>query len=380
MSDYAVKIPGQPRKKNRFIVYTRSNILYMSLPSCLGYPRGSKVSIGLDDTKKNRNHAILIADMMTSDLMHGKLVEDFNYYFPYNKNAKSVDSLDAKVSVTVKQAWDTYMKDITPYRKPTTIKYLKYTIYPTLSNVLTFRLANIEGIYEQVKKDTTPGLVVRVINIIILIIKNYYSYLMTHQDRYQRILREAKRNNKVSAKSNTALAIPHDEMMYIIETISNDYQVYGQFIKFIFLTGCRPSEAVGLTWDCISKHTITLGNSITRYEGSWELISGSKNGTIRDFPMTQELSELVEKIEQRENPWNLVFLTPRGKPIDLSNFSKDVWKKVTTTYTLYNIRDTFITRQVENKTPLAIIGKWCDNSESVIQKHYLAKTNTYVPI
>ena len=46
--------------------------------------------------------------------------------------------------------------------------------------------------------------------------------------------------------------------------------------------------------------------------------------------------------------------------------SKCLGKKITA----YNLRDTFITNQILNKIPLAVIAKWCDTSVSEIEKKY----------
>ena len=59
-------------------------------------------------------------------------------------------------------------------------------------------------------------------------------------------------------------AFSQEEMEQIIEAFRNDerpgmtYRPYAAFVEFLFRVGCRPSEAIGLTWGNISSDCGTI--------------------------------------------------------------------------------------------------------------------------
>lgn len=75
-----------------------------------------------------------------------------------------------------------------------------------------------------------------------------------------------------------------------IEAFKNDkrpgmnYQHYASFVEFLSFTGCRPSEAVSLTWDKVINNCsqIIFDCSIqTLSSGKWIKVEGSKNNKKR---------------------------------------------------------------------------------------------------
>lgn len=157
------------------------------------------------------------------------------------------------------------------------------------------------------------------------------------------------------------------------------YSHYAPFVKFLFLTGCRPSEAVGLRWADISSdfHKITFDGGIYRSPSGKAMESkGGKNNKKRNFPCNAKLQELLISIKPDEIDSNsLVFPSPTGKPIHYNNFCQSVWKKlvdpIKSGTTPYCCRDTFITEQISKNVAPAVVAKWVDNSVLMIEKHYL---------
>ena len=379
-SDSAIKIPNQGRKKGGFPIFTRHNSLYIGMPTTLGHKRGTKVCMGLADTPENRAKALAVSNTMYADLIGGTYIDDLQYYLSYEQ-APIIDRRINKNSVvTVKAAWLTYEKEGFNEYKPTTLRYLNNTIYPVIKTVENYLLIQTEEIYNTIKDVTTPGTVVRVLSLLSRLVTNYYPYLKVNGHPYEGVLKRASKQIHKLITFSEAKAIGEDEWIYILQEAVKVDPVYGQLLRFMYLTGCRPSEAVGFKAECIKKEYIILGHSITRHNKEWVTVEGSKNNKLRKFPLTPTLESVLSSVTQRKNPWCLLFLTPRGKPIDLSNFSRRVWKTITSEYTLYNIRDTFITRQIDEGTPLEVIGKWCDTSGDVIRDRYLGDSMIHKPI
>jgi len=84
--------------------------------------------------------------------------------------------------------------------------------------------------------------------------------------------------------------------------------------------------------------------------------------------------ELIEEMD-RGNGTDLIF-SPDGKnPLNYANFGRRVWKRVgPEETTAYNLRDTFITRQLIKGISATIIASWLGNSTATIERYYAQKS------
>jgi integrase len=163
---------------------------------------------------------------------------------------------------------------------------------------------------------------------------------------------------------------------------SRHYDCYYPMVYFMFLTGCRPSEAIGLRWGEISANmqSVEFCGSIVQVNSVATRMDGSKTNSYRSFPINDELRDLLEACQKLAGGFPdrdlLVFPSPKSKgPIDYINFSQRAWAQ--TVYpilerktTPYSCRDTFITEQAVARVPLIVIAKWVDNSPEMIQAKY----------
>ncbi len=156
------------------------------------------------------------------------------------------------------------------------------------------------------------------------------------------------------------------------------YAHYAPLVEFWFLTGCRPSEAIGLQWKHVSEDCqfIYFREAVTKAgTGRLTRVKGSKNNRIRTFPCSARLRVLLfsvrPKVVAAEAP---VFPSPEGRLIRYDNFCKRAWEKIVDPIkpntTPYSCRDTFITTQILKGIPETAIAEWCDTSVTMIQKHY----------
>ncbi|MUL39330.1 hypothetical protein [Gloeocapsopsis dulcis] len=96
--------------------------------------------------------------------------------------------------------------------------------------------------------------------------------------------------------------------------------------------------------------------------------------------VSKKVQSLLLSIKpENAKPTTLVFSSPTGKPINYNNFTKRAWHTIVDLIkpntTPYNCRDTFITLQLLNGVPSAVIAKWCDTSTQMIYKSYADKLN-----
>jgi integrase len=164
---------------------------------------------------------------------------------------------------------------------------------------------------------------------------------------------------------------------------SHHYDYYYPFVYFLFITGCRPSEAIGLRWGDLGDDgdgflSINFSGSIIQIKSKPIRMDKSKTNRVRKFPVNTELQDLLEAVwKDGYKPDQLIFPS-RGsidKPIDYINFSHRAWKKIVDPTigrhaTPYSCRDTFITEQIAANVPISVIAAWVDNSPHMISTRY----------
>lgn len=106
---------------------------------------------------------------------------------------------------------------------------------------------------------------------------------------------------------------------------------YGPFVLFLFLTGCRLSEAIGLTWEAVDLEagTVTVKEVLAvdpTGNGHRRIRKGTKTGTVRVLS-GEALTGLLSGLP-KGNPGDLVFRSPRGCIISDTNFRARYWGPV----------------------------------------------------
>jgi len=156
---------------------------------------------------------------------------------------------------------------------------------------------------------------------------------------------------------------------------------YYPFIYFIFKTGCRPSEAVGLRVSSVNleNQTITikevLARTIKHTSALQRIRKETKNGKIRTLPLTKDLSAVLTPVLINKQPDDLVFLSPKGKAIDDKNFQARVFGQVLNKLAiphrvLYACRHTFGSRCIDGGLSPVMTAFLMGNSPEVALKNY----------
>lgn len=101
------------------------------------------------------------------------------------------------------------------------------------------------------------------------------------------------------------------------------YRHYSVFVRFLFGTGCRMGEAIGIRWQDIDFGTgkITVTEQVTSGRRK-----SAKSGSCREFYLSASLKILLQEFrpvisEER----NLIFTTLTGKQMDAHNFRERAW-------------------------------------------------------
>ncbi|MBD2039689.1 tyrosine-type recombinase/integrase [Microcoleus sp. FACHB-672] len=137
------------------------------------------------------------------------------------------------------------------------------------------------------------------------------------------------------------------EILAILEAFkTGSYSHYANYVEFLFLTGTRTAEAIGLRWRHVADDfsSIWIGESITR--GGKQ--KSTKTNRDRVFPCNTRLAQFLEAIKPATaQADDLVFPAPNGNPISDNNFCKRAWAKSLEVAGVpyrkpYNTRHTFI--------------------------------------
>lgn len=156
---------------------------------------------------------------------------------------------------------------------------------------------------------------------------------------------------------------------------------YYSFLYFIFKTGVRNAEAVGLRVGSLdfTKNVITIKESLARTvkgtHAEARVRKATKNGKVRILPMTADLKELFTPLVIRKGLDDLVFLSYSGRAIDDRMFQRRVFCKVLkglniSHRVLYACRHTFGSRCIDaGITPVMTAFLMGNNPETALRNY-----------
>lgn len=170
------------------------------------------------------------------------------------------------------------------------------------------------------------------------------------------------------------------------------YNHYTSFVDFLFLTGCRTSEAIGLKWKHINADCskITFCEAVVNIP-SKRVRKGLKNQDKRIFPCNKQLQSLLLSIKtENAEPDKPVFTSLKGKEVNVCTFNALCWHgtkhnskpyvgivqqlanegKIDHYRPQYQTRHTFITLCLDAGVEVKDVARWVGNSPEIIYKHY----------
>jgi integrase len=195
---------------------------------------------------------------------------------------------------------------------------------------------------------------------------------------------------KEPKSSRSCRAFSQKEVDSILRIFESEAVEYINFVKFLFLTGCRPEEAIALTWNNVKGGFIIFDSAY-----SAGILKTTKTGESRSLPVNSSLNDVLADqqlvtLKNVVNSNSLVF--PRvstSRYIDLASFTQKIWKPLITKLIesgevseylpTYHCRHTFITNQLKAGKDVATVAQWVGNSSSVIMRHYAAANKEEVP-
>jgi integrase len=371
--------------------------------------------LGLRDNPENRQLAEDIAYRARQDIRNNNFDVTLKRYEPHAL-LESSEQINFKIPTLL----ELYLKYIEEVKKPAVTKGTYKGHYKTACLNIIKRCADADiiedsvSIFDKIKSSTTPNEAKKLLNLLFNVLewckrrnivkKETYN---PYKDYIQDVPGKSKRmkppahiiEQNLDSKDRDYRGFLPQEAEKIIESFSERGQtpkLYNRLLRFLFLTGCRPSEAIGLQWGDISedctiitfRHAYCLrtkelkGGKNARYEGKEK----------RVFPCGEKLRNLLLEIKsETQNPANYIFLTAEGEPIPWGSF-RDRWagvhngshetngvveelaqtKKIRFYLKPYATRHSFITWQLKAGMTPANVAKLVGNSPEMIYKHYVS--------
>jgi integrase len=335
------------------------------------------IALGLSDTSYHRKLAQDRALEIERDIQYGEFDVTLQKYKP-----KSVLSTSDPISniastpLTLKQLWEQYVEYKSPKVSPNTIACTYEPVTVHLSQCATDGLAETLKFRMELLQITTQSQARRTLMQLSAACKWGVRHTLCSSNPFAGMYKELE-----ATIPDPPVAFTVEERDRIIAAFENHtgcYQYYASFVKFLFWTGCRPCETVGLRWGSITEDCskIHFHESIVEVAGKMKRRKKTKTGVKRWFSCPLKLQELLLSIRpHKPNPEQLVFLGPKGAILRESSFSDRGWNRVLTSLGLaekdgikmtpYNCRDTFITLQAMQGKSSTTIARWVGNSSKV---------------
>lgn len=179
---------------------------------------------------------------------------------------------------------------------------------------------------------------------------------------------------------------------------SDKFGYLAPLIEFLFLTGCRTSEAIALQWRHIKSdcNSISFEEAIVFGVGGAVRKLGTKQSGGREFPCNSQLRALLVSIKPESMITDgSVFVRADGSPISRQDLrtgwygkgkGEGVVKQLVASVVIeayrpqYNTRHTFISQCLEAGIAPTQIAEWVGNSVEIIFRNYAGIINkTSVP-
>ncbi len=319
------------------------------------------LAVGLDDTPENRTIAEYKAKTIERDLLLDNFDSTLNRYRP-----QVIDGLTAL---------DLFDRWIAMKRRSVDGKTIeKYqALKSKLTNLLKGRNAELlprdcDRVLRQLSNELQPITLLDRLSILRACWKWGMSQGFVKENAWSEV--KIKVPPKQSPKP-----FSDSEITRIRDAFKNSayYSYYSDYVDFLFGTGCRTGEAVGLLWRHVADDfsSVWIGEILTKGKRKAE-----KRNKGRIVPLTPFLQAMLKrKAENGKAPDQLVFTAAEGGAIDANNFRNRAWKPILESLGIdyrkpYTTRSTLISHALDQGMNPVEISELVGNRIETLHRHY----------
>jgi integrase len=376
---------SQKKAKGTVGIESFKTVLRLRLPRQVFGGKQKYLSLGLSDTPENRKAAELKARQIELDILSNNFDASLEKYKPQSHKPKA-SKVQKKTGLDLVELWGRYTNYRSKQVAETTLK-IQYAAVgshiaklpsPELSGAIQTRDFLISTLSQDAAKRTLTQ--------ISACCDWAEESSLIDANPFRGMAKKIK-VIKDDSRNIDPFSVEEKEAIIQAFEVHPIYSYYAPFVKFLFFTGCRTGEAVGLKWKHISHDCKTI-NFCESVSTRLKIRKDCKTHKSRLFPCNQQLQALLLSIKpENYSPEALVFPSKRGKVISAKTFIENAWKgrddrkpgivtqlvnegKVDRYRTQYNTRHTFITHCLEAGVSVVQVAKWVGNSPEIIMKHY----------
>ncbi|BAY32178.1 phage integrase family protein [Nostoc carneum NIES-2107] len=392
---------GKRNTKGSVVVESFRKRLRLSLPRQLFNGKQKYLTLGLDDTPGNRQIAEAKAkeierDIQANILVPGTFDYTLNKYRP--ESFRLAETEQPEYSVSLHDIWEKFIEHKRKTSSPSTMRFQWRTFSNYVRKLPTHDLEKAVEIRDWVLSNIPPESARRfIVRLSACCDWAIDSQIITNNPFHGM---SSKITIPKSQKNDDGEINPfsvHERDLIIEAFRSNQFcskysrvkhSCYADYVEFLFLTGCRPSEAIALERKNVSSdfRYVTFDCAVVLTENGLAKKSGLKTQEKRRFLVNQKLKPILEKLCEGKNNDDILFPSPQEKTyIDTDNFRKRTWKVVLDGLGIeyrkpYQTRHTFITVALENGLDAKDVARLVGNSPEIIYKHYAGnKRDLFVP-
>lgn len=382
MANYTrVKLSGIDTYKGMASLYLRGKRLVIRLPDTVELGRNKYWSTGLPATNQGINKGMQLLSLINNDIVFEQFDPSLEKYKPAHKREtylKEVERLVGSETPLI-ELWGMYCDFKAINHKESYVDYLRVTIGDRIRDTKVENIHDSDAVLKALVKNTTEKTTKRVLEKISALFKWCLDKKIIAEvpNPYPQVVKVFCMEMGQSEPPEARPLSRKEEA----ELFTKMAAKYHGIINFCLLTGCRPSEAIGIEWQDIhlEEDYLTIGRSIRVKGKKVYKSSSSKTGRRRKFPINDQLKE---HLSQQDTTYDLVHPNPdsSGAPFTYDSYFH-AWKKAMPKDTTpYSCRDTFISKQIELGIPPAVVAKWVDNSVILIEQRYLKVGEYLKPI
>ena len=335
----------------------------------------------LDDNKDGRRAAEAIARQIELDVVSGNYDVTLNKYRPESRYKLP----EPDRTPTIASLWEQYTTYRSKQVQETTLRKQYAPITSTLGRMPHQRLEDAVKIRNWLAKEKSSDGLKRYLTQLSACCKWAVDSQIIESNPFEGMAADVKISKSLAPNDLDIKPFTAEERDRIIEAFSRNryYSHYTPLVKFLFFTGCRPSEAVALQWNRIYDDHIVFDKAAVSGMNRGFIKEGLKTQGSRKVPMNEQLKDLINGLKRSDS---FVFLSPKGKLVDFHNFRNRAWVKTLASLGIeyrkpYQTRHTFITLCLNAGIDAKDIASWVGNSPEMIYRHYAGVTkNLQIPI
>ncbi|MGF1492855.1 MAG: tyrosine-type recombinase/integrase [Microcoleaceae cyanobacterium] len=359
------------RYKGKVGINSRYGCLRLTLPRAVFGGRQKSLSLGLQDTPENHRVAETIALEIEHDILYGRFDPTLEKYRIEKPQIR-------EQTLTLVELYERYIETKRKSARPGTWKNGYQVMLRHLSRSPYARIrpgVDTDGYAQKfidwailtLSRDTARRLVVQINACLNWAIAS--RLIEIERSPFERLKVPRTKGNGEDTDINPFTVEERDS---IIQAFKNYPHYYG-FVRFVFFTGCRHSEAAALTWPDIRGDKLTFSSAVVEGENGRELVKGLKTQARRSIPINRQLQKILDDQRSEHNSlW--VFPSTKGNMFSCRSF-RNRWYAILSDLGLerrkpYQTRHTFITLCLQKGLPVQEVAKLVGNSSEIIYRHY----------